>query len=145
MQVRHVKNLYWLVLVIALIFAFSFSSNPLFFWTGLITALFALISILVGKPALMWLFWTYVIIVNLPFAIPFLLLAGFVSLLGKKIRRSTYKWVAPVIAIVELIITIKILGGAGWFFIGSVVYCPSLIYFAFFEEADHNREDKNEI
>ena len=65
MQIRHVKNLYWLVLVIALIFSFSFSSNPFFFWTGLITALFALISILVGKPALMWLFWIYVIIVSL--------------------------------------------------------------------------------
>ncbi len=133
MQIRHVKNLYWLVLVIALIFALSFSSNPFFFWTGLITALFALISILVGKPALMWLFWTYVIIVNLPFAIPFLLLAGIAFLFGKEIAKSIYKWVAPAVAIVELIFAVKLLGGAGWFFIGTVIYCPFLIYAAFFE------------
>ena len=133
MQIRHVKNLYWLVLVIALIFAFSFSSNPFFFWTGLITALFALISILVGKPALMWLFWIYVIIVSLPFAIPSLFLAGISLLFGKEVGKLIYKWVSPAVAVAELFFAVKLMDGAGWFFIGPVIYCSFLIYAAFFE------------
>ena len=81
----------------------------------------------------MWLFWIYVIIVSLPFAIPFLLLAGIALLFGKEIGKSIFKWVAPAVAIVEPIFAVMLLGGLGLFFIGPVIYCPFLIYAAFFE------------
>ena len=137
MKIRHIKNLYWLIIVISLVLAFAFSSSPFIFYTGIITSIFAFISILIGKPFILWMFWLYIIIINLPFAIPYLLWGWICKSIWKKNGGKVYGGGACILAIIELILVCQWLGASGLWFLGSIIFMPLAILGMFFDETNN--------
>ena len=149
MQIRHVKNLCWLIFVIALIVAIVFRSSPFLLWRGLTAALLALISIFARKPNLLWLS----LFLFFPLVWPFLLLAEIAFMFGKKIRKYVYWGGAPAVAIAELICIAKFwiselnwLGCVGliaWFLYILFFASPVGIAFALLTESSDSPPDTN--
>ena len=138
MQIKHIKNLYWLIFVLTIVVAVVFFPNPFVLVPSIFVAAFAFLSILTRKPAFLWALFVLNIL-NIPFAIPFLVLAIIVRTLNKTIWKTAYTVCSWIIAVSEFVVLCLIpFGGiiVALCCSGSIVFCQWFIYFALISEEE---------
>lgn len=135
MNIKHTKNIYWLIFAMSVIGTCVLHEISFIFWLGIITSTSAFCSIIIGQPIILWAFRVYCFIYLLPFMIPYLLIGA--------ITKSNKEGTFGLFLLVGIAEAIVIIYWFSWlmilFFSISVIAAGCLSWAIFFDDKSNSK------